>query len=166
MLQKFLLALKFWIWPRQFSLKYENWKETYFVFHNGEVNFDDDDNAELFFQSHWPTKGVKHYFQLESLILTIANFRHVTSWIWTCKEPEFRFCWMKVCSSDNHCIMAPHRISMPVTSSQKTKQIFLWIYISCLKYIFLFFSTEQLFKLSLAPKNQFVIFQQQTCYTK
>ena len=27
--------------------------------------------------------------------------------IWTCAEPEFRLCWMKFCSSDNHYTTAP-----------------------------------------------------------
>ena len=28
--------------------------------------------------------------------------------IWTCTEPEFRFWWMKLCSSDNHNTTAPY----------------------------------------------------------
>ena len=44
------------------------------------------------------------YFQLGPLpeILTISNLQHVESRIWTCAEPEFRLCRMKLCSSDNH----------------------------------------------------------------
>ena len=34
---------------------------------------------------------------------TISNLRHVASRIWNCAEPEFGLCWMKLCSSDNHC---------------------------------------------------------------
>ena len=34
-------------------------------------------------------------------ILTIANLWHAVSSIWTCTEPKFRLCWMKLCSSDN-----------------------------------------------------------------
>ena len=43
------------------------------------------------------------YFQLRPLteILTIANLWHTVSRVWTCAESEFRFCWMKLCSSDN-----------------------------------------------------------------
>ena len=43
-------------------------------------------------------------FQLGSLseILTISNLRHAASRVWRCAEPEFRFSWMKLCSSDNH----------------------------------------------------------------
>ena len=26
---------------------------------------------------------------------------------WTCVGPELRLCWMKLCSSENHCTMAP-----------------------------------------------------------
>ena len=49
------------------------------------------------------------YFQLGPLseILTIANLRHAASRIWACAEPEFRFSWMKLCSSDNHYTRAP-----------------------------------------------------------
>ena len=67
---------------------------------------------ELFLWYGWPTKGVKPYFQPGPLseILTIANLRHAASRIWTCAEPEFRLCWMKLCSSDNHYTTAPHRI--------------------------------------------------------
>ena len=43
------------------------------------------------------------YFQSGPLsgILTIANRRHVTSWVWTFTEPEFRLIWMKLRRSDN-----------------------------------------------------------------
>ena len=46
----------------------------------------------------------KTYFQSGPLseILTISNPRHAASRIWTCAEREFRLCWMKLCSSDNH----------------------------------------------------------------
>ena len=37
-----------------------------------------------------------------SEILTIANLQHATSKIWTSAEPEFRVCWIKLCSCDNH----------------------------------------------------------------
>ena len=37
-----------------------------------------------------------------SEILTITNLRHAASRIWTCTESEFRLCWMKLCSSNNH----------------------------------------------------------------
>ena len=36
-----------------------------------------------------------------SEILTIANIRHAAIRIWTCAEPEFRLCWMKLCTRDN-----------------------------------------------------------------
>ena len=54
-------------------------------------------------------KGIKLYFQPGPLseILTITNLWHTASRIWTCSEPEFRLCWMKLCSSDNHYTMAP-----------------------------------------------------------
>ena len=35
-------------------------------------------------------------------ILTTLNLQHATSRTWICAEPEFRFCWMKLCSSDKH----------------------------------------------------------------
>ena len=49
------------------------------------------------------------YFQPGPLseILTIANLWHAISRVWTCTESEFRFCWMKLCSSDNHYTMVP-----------------------------------------------------------
>ena len=33
--------------------------------------------------------------------------RPAASWIWTCVEPEFRFCWIKLWSNDNHYTTAP-----------------------------------------------------------
>ena len=36
-----------------------------------------------------------------SSILTIANPWYTVSKVWTCVKPEFRLCWMKLCSSDN-----------------------------------------------------------------
>ena len=60
----------------------------------------------------WPTEGVYLYFQPGPLseILTISNLQHATSRIWTCAEPEFRLCWMKLCSSDNHYTTAPQTL--------------------------------------------------------
>ena len=65
---------------------------------------DDDDDDELFLWYGWQMKGLYPYFQPGPLseILTISNLQHATSRIWTCAEPEFRLCWMKLCSSDNH----------------------------------------------------------------
>ena len=34
--------------------------------------------------------------------LTILNLWHVASRTWICAKPEFRLCWMKLCSSDTH----------------------------------------------------------------
>ena len=34
--------------------------------------------------------------------LTIADLWHVTNMVWTCAESEFRFSWMKLCSSHKH----------------------------------------------------------------
>ena len=52
------------------------------------------------------------YFQPGPLseILTIAILRHTTCKIWPCTESEFRFCWRKLCSSDNHYTTAPRYI--------------------------------------------------------
>ena len=41
-------------------------------------------------------------------ILIIANFWDATSRIWTCAEPDFRFCWMKLWSRDNHFTLVIH----------------------------------------------------------
>ena len=38
--------------------------------------------------------------------LTISNLQHTASRIWTCRETEFRLCWMKLCTSDNHYLTA------------------------------------------------------------
>ena len=37
----------------------------------------------------------------------IANFRNAASRIWACTEPEFRLCWIKLCSNDNRYTTAP-----------------------------------------------------------
>ena len=39
-------------------------------------------------------------------ILTTSNLRHATSRIWTCAEPEFRLCWIKLYSNDNYYTIA------------------------------------------------------------
>ena len=61
-------------------------------------------SCELFLWYGWLTKRVYPYFQWDRLseILTITNLQHAVSRIWTSAEPEFRLCWMKVCSSDSH----------------------------------------------------------------
>ena len=40
-------------------------------------------------------------------IFTIADLRHTACRTWTCTEPEFRLCWVKLCNSDNHYITDP-----------------------------------------------------------
>ena len=42
-----------------------------------------------------------------SEILTIVNLRHAASRIWSCAEHQFRFSWMKLCSSDNYYSTVP-----------------------------------------------------------
>ena len=42
-------------------------------------------------------------------ILTILNFQHVVSRVWTWTEPEFRLGWMKSSNSNNHCTNAPEK---------------------------------------------------------
>ena len=77
-----------------------------------ESNHDDndgDDDDELFLQNSWLTKGFKPNFQpgpLPEIQITV-NLRHAASWIWTCPEPEFRLCRMKLCSGDNHYTTMP-----------------------------------------------------------
>ena len=48
-------------------------------------------------------KAFTPYSQPEPLseILTIANLRHAASRVWTCAEPQFRLCWMKLRRSNN-----------------------------------------------------------------
>ena len=68
---------------------------------NDDDDDDEDDEDELFL---W-----YGYFQPGPLseILTILNLQHAASRIWTCAEAEFRLCWMKLCSNDNHYNTAP-----------------------------------------------------------
>ena len=56
------------------------------------------------------------YFQPGPLseILIVANLQHAASRIWTYAEFQFRLCWAKLCSSDNHYSTAPWRILLPV----------------------------------------------------
>ena len=63
----------------------------------------------------WPTKDVYAVFLPGSLseILTIANLRHAASRVWTCAESEFRLCWKKLCSRDNHWTTAPPYYFLP-----------------------------------------------------
>ena len=70
---------------------------------------DDDDDDELFSWYDWLMKGIKPCFQPgpPSEILTIANLQDTASRIWACTEPEFRLCWMKLYSSDNHYTTTP-----------------------------------------------------------
>ena len=70
--------------------------------------------TELLLWYSWPTRAVYLYFQAGPLseILTIANLRPTASRIWTYAEPEFRFYWMKLCSSDNHYTTVPSKIDL------------------------------------------------------
>ena len=70
---------------------------------------DDDDHDELFSWNGWPAKGFHPYFQSGPLLerLTFTNLRHATSRIWTCREPDIRFSWMKLCSSNNYFTTVP-----------------------------------------------------------
>ena len=49
----------------------------------------------------------KAFIALYTEIFTIPNLQHAASRIWTWAEPEFRFSWMKLFSSDNHYTTAP-----------------------------------------------------------
>ena len=63
-----------------------------------------DDDDQWFLQNGWPTKVVEPHFQLGPLseIFVIANFQHKARRMWTCAEPEFKLCWIKLYSNDNH----------------------------------------------------------------
>ena len=37
----------------------------------------------------------------------LTPFSHTAGRIWLCAEPNFRLCWIKLCSSDNHYTTAP-----------------------------------------------------------
>ena len=101
----------------------------------GEVLSDDDDD-ELFCWYGWPTKGIYYrpYFQPGPLseILTIVNLRHVVSRIWTCAEPEFKLCRMKLCNSVNHFTTAPVSSVTQFTDIGITKN---WIRHKCILYL-------------------------------
>ena len=58
----------------------------------------------MFLQSASLKKCVLLCFQPISLseVLVIANIRHATSKVWTCTEPKYRLCLMKLCNNDNH----------------------------------------------------------------
>ena len=62
------------------------------------------DDVELFWRMVDQRKAFTPYFQPRPLsqILIITNFQHAASRVWSCAESEFRFCWMKLCSSDNN----------------------------------------------------------------
>ena len=62
------------------------------------VDDDDNDDDEFFLWHGWPTiiRGSHHR-------KSPAHHKLV----WTCTEPEFRLNGIKLCSSDNHYIMAP-----------------------------------------------------------
>ena len=69
---------------------------------------DDDDDDDVMINCFCGMAEQRKAFRIISSqdhlseILTIANIRRAASRIWTCLEPEFRLCWMKFCSSDNH----------------------------------------------------------------
>ena len=92
--KKFLSLKMLIVYAKRFEIGYLRIKVEYL-----RSQYDDYDDDELFLWYGWPTKGVKPYFQPGPLseMLTIADLRHATSRIWTCAEPEFRFCWMKLC---------------------------------------------------------------------
>ena len=77
--------------------------------HTGDDNDDDDDDDDddnddkSFFRNGWPTKMLKSYFQPEPIlkVLTNANTHQTASRIWTFEEPEFKICWVKLCTKDN-----------------------------------------------------------------
>ena len=74
---------------------------------NDDDDDDDDDDDQMFLWYVWPAKDVERYFHPGPLseILTIVNLQHAGSMIQTSTEPEFRPCWMKLCSIDNHYMM-------------------------------------------------------------
>lgn len=51
------------------------------------------------------TNSVRNIFPAESIIGdSIANLRHALSKTQPGAEPEFKFFWVKLCSTDNHYI--------------------------------------------------------------
>ena len=69
-------------------------------------------------------------FSLYSVGTNVRDSQHRKSLtrqkkIWTCAEPEFRLCWRKLCSSDNHYTTAP--------------QSFIWCFIWIITWIFSYY---------------------------
>ena len=51
---------------------------------------------------------------------------HNASRIWTCTEPEFGLCWMKLCSSDNHYTTSKKKTTKEnneITQKKTTSQV-------------------------------------------
>ena len=71
-------------------------------------------------------------------VLTITNVWHATNRIWTCAEPEFRLCWMKLRSIDNPYTTATQFViishmslfigSLSYGSNSKTISRSIWIW--------------------------------------
>ena len=78
------------------------------------------------------------YFQPAPMseILTMTNLQHTVSRVWICTESEFRLCWMKFCSSDNHYITAPFTWSSNQLPKHQLYQV--------KSGVFLFYSYNQL----------------------
>ena len=64
----------------------------------------------IFWEMKWPMKSIKPYFQLGPLpeIFTIADLWNPASKVYSCTEPQFRLCRMKLCSNVKHCPMVLH----------------------------------------------------------
>ena len=72
------------------------------------------------------------FIQSSHFSVSLLQFESA-SMIWTYTEPEFRLCWMKLCSSDSHCTTAPH-ISVSISIYLF---IYLSIYLSIYTYIYI-----------------------------
>ena len=124
--------------------KYSNWHWKYYIFlimrprttkFERVVMMKIMNDEELFLWYCWPTKGVYFYFQPGALseILTIANLRHAASRVWACAKPEFRLCWIKLCSSANQGVVnLPTKLRDLLTSQlcDNWKTLYLHFYIT------------------------------------
>ena len=76
------------------------------------MTFDDDDDDDFFLRNGWSTKGVHPLFPARTIVRD-SHYRKSPAH----QKSEFRLCWMKFCSNDNHYITAP-RIVRLLTNCQ------------------------------------------------
>ena len=89
-------------------------------------------NCFFFYFFGWPTKSIYSYFQLGPLskIITIMNFQHPASRIWTCAAPKFWVqTWMKLCCSDSHytILVSTFIFQIKITNCDSFRFTIVWL---------------------------------------